>query len=434
MNPKITWLTASWLLAAGLVSAQESLRNSLAGDAAAAAQRLQAASPNYTCKAGDFKLLMAPSLETDYNDNVTLVKTNTQQDFILKPLLQLAGRYPITQQNLLTFSVRAGYDEYLEHGQDSAPRLNSDSLLSFDMRIKDFVSHFHDRFSYFQDPSTEASVAGTAVYGGLMNAAGLSSAWDLEDLSLTLGCDHQNFVSSSGQFSYLNRSSELPLSRAAFKLRPNLTVGVEGGASFTTYDQEVLNDNQSYSAGLYADWKPDSLLHLVPRAGYVTYQFQHTSQSAQVFYFGRPALAESIETQDLNTCYADLTVSHKINDSASYALSAGHEIRPGIQADAIEDWYVRPRVTWTMVKDLGLNTSLFYERGKQGAGSVMGNLVETYDWYGGELILSYPLMKKRFMKKLLLGLHYRLTFRSSDIPSREYAQNMVGIILAYRPL
>src|ERR1039458_4278145 len=216
------------LLAATLAPAQDALRNSLAGDAAAAAQRQQMASQLYTVKAADFRLLVVPSLEMDYNDNVTLSKAGAQSDFILKPLVQFTGSYPVTQQNLLSFSAGVGYDEYLEHSQYSAFRVNSDSQLSFDMRIKDFLINFHDRFSYSQDPSAEASLAGTALYGGLMNTAGLATTWDLEDVVLTLGYDHQNFLSSSGQFSYLDRSSELPLARAGFKLRPDLTVGVEG--------------------------------------------------------------------------------------------------------------------------------------------------------------------------------------------------------------
>lgn len=425
------------LLAAGLACAQDALRYSLAGDAAAEAQRQQQASQQasglYTYKAGDFRLLAVPSLELDYNDNITLVKTGTQSDFILKPLLQVTGSYPISQQNLLSFTVGVGYDEYLEHSQYSAFRVDSDSLLSFDMRIKDFLINFHDRISYSQDSGTEAALAGTAVYGGLVNGAGLSTTWDLEDVTLTLGYDHQNTVSSSGEFSYLNYSSELPLARAGFRFRPDLTAGVEGSASFTTYDQEVLNDNQSYSAGLYADWNPGLYFHVQPRAGYTIYQFQHTSQSAQIYDLslsGAPILAppgESIQTADLDSWYADLTVSHEISKAASYGFSAGHEIRLGIQSDVIEDWYFRPNITWTIFKDLGLNTSLFYEHGNEGVGNVTGNLTETYDWYGGALMVSYPLMKK-----LKLSLNYRLTLRSSDIPSMEYTQNLVGLRLTYQ--
>jgi hypothetical protein len=247
---------------------------------------------------------------------------------------------------------------------------------------------------------------------------------------LTAGYDHQNSISSFAEFNYLDYSAELALVRAGFHARPDLTAGAEASASFTTYDYAVLNNNESYSAGAYADWKPGSYFRVQPRAGYTTYQFQHTSQSDQVFNPGGAALGpagESIQTRDLNTWYADLTVTHQASKAASYAFSAGHEIRVGIESDLIEDWYVRPNVTWTIVKDLGLNTSLSYEHGNQGAGNETGNLTETYDWFGGGLSLSYPLMKR-----LMLSLNYRLTLRSSNLPSLEYSQNQVGLRLAYQ--
>jgi hypothetical protein len=428
------WLTASMLLAAGLAPAQDSLRNSLAGDAAAEAQRQQIGSQPYTVKSDDFRLLAVPSLEMDYNDNVSLSKREPQSDFILKPLLQLTGDYPVTQHNLLSFSVGVGWDEYLEHSHYSSFRLNSDSQLSFDMYIKDFWINFHDRFSFVEDPSAEASLAGTAQYGTFMNTAGITTTWDLEDVVLTFGYDHQKSLATSGEFSYLDRSAELPLVRAGFKFNPRLTAGVEGSASFTAYDQAVLNNNQSYSAGLYADWKPGQYLRIQPRAGFTTDQFQHTSRSAQIFNLspsGNQIIApagQSIQTSDLTSWYADLTISHQISQAASYALSAGHEIRPGIQADAVEDWYFRPNITWTIIKDMDLNTSVFYEHGNQGEGNVSGNLTESYDHFGGGLMLGYPLMKK-----VKLGLNYRLTLRSSNVPDRDYAQNIVGITLSYRP-
>ena len=160
-KPRRCWTCVSvfvLLLVAGAARAQESLRNSMAGDAAAEAARQQIASQLYTYKAGDFRLLVVPSVEMDYNDNVNVSKTNAQSDFILKPLVQLTGSYPLTQQNLLSLSVGVGYDEYLEHGSYSALRLNSDSLLSFDMYIKDFWINFHDRFSFFEDPERRTRI------------------------------------------------------------------------------------------------------------------------------------------------------------------------------------------------------------------------------------------------------------------------------------
>jgi hypothetical protein len=255
----------------------------------------------------------------------------------------------------------------------------------------------------------------------------------LEDLVLTVGFDHQNTYSPDTEFIYLNRSSELPLVRAGFRLRPDLTTGVEVTSAFTTYDYAVLNNNQSYSAGVYADWNPGLYLRIQPRVGYSIYQFQHTSEATEISDLtptGIPIIVptgESIQTQDLNTWYADLTVSHEVSKSATYGFSAGHEIRLGVLSDVIEDYYFRPTITWTMVKDVSLSTTPFYEHGTQGAGNVTGNLSENYDWYGGALVASYPLMKR-----LLLSLSYRLTLRSSNIPTREYAQNLVGLRLSYQ--
>jgi hypothetical protein len=426
-------LTASMLLVTRLATAQDSLRNSMAGDAAAAAQSQQQASQLYTYKAGDFKLLIVPAVELDWNDNVNLTKTNAESDFIVQPSLQLTGSYPLTQRNLLSLSVGVSYVDYLHHSTLSGLRVSSDSQLSFDMYIKDFRINFHDRFSLAEDSSTESAVAGTALYGTFMNVAGLSITWDLEDLVFTLGYDHLNSFSPSTEFSYLNRFSELPLARAGLHLRPDLTAGLEATAAFTTYDYAVLNDNQSYSAGVYADWNPGSYLRVQPRVGYTIYQFQHTSESTEISDLsptGIPIIiptGESIQTQDLNAWYVDLTMSHQASKAATYGFSAGHEIRLGILSDVIEDYYFRPNINWTIVKDVGLSTSLFYEHGTQGAGNVTGNFSETYDWYGGSLIASYPLMKE-----LLLSLNYRLTLRSSNIPDREYAQNLVGLRLSYQ--
>ena len=59
--------------------AQEALRDSLAGDAAAEARKIQLESLPYTIKSGDFRLLVVPSLGLDWNDNVNISKTDPEQ-------------------------------------------------------------------------------------------------------------------------------------------------------------------------------------------------------------------------------------------------------------------------------------------------------------------------------------------------------------------
>src|SRR5207253_1126857 len=70
------WLAASIFLASRMASAQEALRNSLASQVTAQARRVQQESGLYTVKAGDFRLLVTPSLRIDWNDNVNVSKSN----------------------------------------------------------------------------------------------------------------------------------------------------------------------------------------------------------------------------------------------------------------------------------------------------------------------------------------------------------------------
>jgi hypothetical protein len=139
-------------------------------------------------------------------------------------------------------------------------------------------------------------------------------------------------------------------------VHPRITTGIEATASWTSYDQTVLNDNTSYSTGVYADWQPGSYFRVQPRAGYTIYQFQQTSQT--------------IQTADYDGWYVDLTVTHAPTESVSYYVSAGHEIRLGIQSDLNDVWYFRPGINWGIIKNTKLHTALFYEHGKQGVANL----------------------------------------------------------------
>ena len=202
--------------------------------------------------------------------------------------------------------------------------------------------------------------------------------------------------------------------RAGFRFHPRLTAGVEATGSFTAYDHPLLNDNTGYSIGLYGTWQPGNYFQLQPRAGFSAYQFDQTSRF--------------IGTGNLNSWYADLTVNHEATKAITYSLSAGREVRLGVLSDAIEDWYCRPGVHWSIIKNVSLQTSFSYEHGKQGAANRFGNLTENYDWFGGNVGISYS-----FIKKLSLALNYRFTIRSSDTTSREYDQNVVGLRMTYYP-
>jgi hypothetical protein len=406
------WLAAS-LLAWGVTApAQDALRDSLAGDAAAEAQRRGEMATAYTIKQGDFRMLVTPSLELDWNDNINLASIGQLQDFIVRPLVGVNLSYPLTYRNVLRLNMGIGYDTYLEHPDYSGVRVLSGSVLSFDTYIKDFRINVHDRFQYTQDAAGQAAVATTGAYGGLDNFAGVSATWDLEDVVLSLGYDHENFIASNAQFDYLNRASELLVTRAGLRVNPALTAGVEGSGSINTYDNSVfLNNSIGYSAGLYGDWHPGHYTDVQLRGGYTEYSFEQSGQVAAA--------------ANANAWYLGLTASQDITETISYSISAGHELILGLQANTVEDWYFRPRINWKLMKNLTFNTSVGYEHGQQLLATQTGSS-ENYDWFWVGVGANYGLTKK-----LMLGLNYRLTKRLSDVGSRDYSQNMVGLRLSY---
>lgn len=406
------WLTTAMLVAGVTAPAQDALRNSLAGDAAAEAQRRTQMEAPYTIKQGDFRMLVTPSLGLEWNDNVNIVSSGQQEDFILRPLVGVGLSYPLTYRNVLRLNAAIGYDIYLEHPNYSGVRVLSGSELSFDTYITDFRINVHDRFQYTRDPAGAAAVAQTGVYGGLDNFAGTSVTWDLEDVVTSLGYDHENFVASSSEFDYLNRASELLVSRAGFRLNPALTAGLEGSGSFTAYDQPIfLNNSTGYSAGLYGDWHPGRFSDVQLRGGYTEYFFEQTSQV--------------LAATDQNAWYLGLTVNHAITEAISYSFSAGHELTLGIQADSVEDWYVRPSINWKFMKDLTFNTAFGYENGQQRLATQTA-ASENFDWFWVGLGANYGLTKR-----LILGVSYRVTERLSNVAERGYLQNIVGLQLSY---
>jgi hypothetical protein len=403
-------------LGTALVNAQEALRTSLAGQEAAEARRRQMENRPYNIKKGDFRLLATPSIGLDWNDNPNLSGATSGSDFMLRPKLDLAASYPLTAHNLLSVNLGVGYDHYFKNDDLSGFRLSSGSAIAFDIFVKDFRIDFHDRFSYSLDAAGRSDIAGTGLFGGFDNTVGVTGDWDLRDLILTLGYDHQDFIASNQQFQSNDRSSEHLVSRAGLKLRPDLITGVEGTASWTSYKTDLLNDSVGYSAGVYGNWSPSSTLSIQPRGGYSLYSFDQTSRYL-------PAV-------DQDSWYIGLTLSHRPREAVDYSLSAGHELRLGAQSDMTEVTYFRPSVTWRILRDLTLRTSVFYEHGQQSLGGPSQALAqEEFDWYGGSLSLGYPLMKR-----LQASLNYRLTFRSSNLesPNRDYTQNVLGLLLTYR--
>lgn len=391
-------------------TAQEALRSSLAGEEAASARRRQRESGTSNVSLGDLRLDISTSLGLEYNDNVTTGRSGAQEDdYIIRPSVDFRGNYPLTQYNYLDVSLGVSYDAYLLHDERSIVRLEPGSQISFDAYLKDIWFNLHDRVSYLHDAASEPGLSGgTGQYGGLHNTAGLSMVWDLQDVTVNLGYDHLNVLSSDQQYEYQNHSSEMPVARVGFRWTPALTTGLEATYSVTDYDQPRLNDNTGYSGGLYADWMPGRALQMGVHGGYSIYDFSQTSQFVQA--------------ASLDSWYVTASVQHRISEAISYGVTAGRETRLGVQSDTTQAWFVRPGAQWAIRNGITLHSNFSYESGTQGA-SLVGE--SSYEHYATGLGASFQLLKK-----LTLSTDYRLSLRSSK-GAQGYAQNVVGLRLNY---
>src|SRR5436853_1730173 len=269
----IALFAMSMLIGIGGVFAQDAIRPSLAGQAASDARQQDVSRIPYNLLLGPVRFRVGASVGVEYNDNVNYsddgtfvipnptgpgtitISASPQDDVIVTPNLTLDMIWPITQLNTLRLDLGIGYSFYLDHSNYNTDNIliAPKSQLAFDIFVGDFRINIHDRMQLQQDPIQEGALSNVQDYGRFENTAGVSVLWDLNKILLQIGYDHYNFVSTTSAFDYLDRNSEMLQGSAAFIINPTLTVGAEGNAVFTRFDQNILNDNEDYSLGGFVE-------------------------------------------------------------------------------------------------------------------------------------------------------------------------------------
>ncbi len=384
----------------------------MAEQAPVAANSVQPEGQPYTFKSGDFRLVVSPTLNLSWNDNVFLTHSNREDDFIIQPAMGFNATYPLTDRNLLNLNLTAGYTFYCNHPDLDSFYLGSGSQLSLDVFVKDFHFNFHDSFSYTENGSAQPAVSDTGAYGTFQNTSGVLGTWDYGDVTATLSYDHQITEATSSQFAQTDASSELFASSLGLKVYPHVTLGGEATGTIMVYQQQALNNNNGWSVGVYGEWTPDAYFSVKPRVGYTVSYFQQTSQL--------------VPASDQDSWYADLTITHQPTRVLTYSLSAGHELQSGVESDALEDYYARANLTWNIMKNVSIGTPISYEYGSQKGGQLSTAYGENFSYYNAGLNVSWSPMTR-----LTTSLSYQLTVRASDISTGEYAQNVIGLNLAY---
>lgn len=402
----VLFLLLPLLSAAQVALSQDTVRPSLAGELASEARQQDVSRIPYNLMAGPIRFRIGASVAVEYNDNINLAEVRTEEDVIIRPNVNVNATWAVTQLNTLRLDIGLGYAFYLDHSNanTNGVLLTPNSQIAFDIFVSDFRINIHDRFSLQQDPVQEGALSNVVDYGRFENTAGLSVLWDLNKLLLTLGYDHYNYVSTVQDFDYLNRNAEMVSGTIDFVVNPTTSIGAEGNAVFSYYDQHVLNDATDYSVGGFAEAQITNNLKLRVAGGYQAIKFDHNGVVG--------------DTHDLADYYVNLLVTHRVNTIVTQSVSAGHESQLGVNSNYITLNYVRHTVTWNVIRNTLLSTEFFFEDADDSGGFIN----EHFTRLGGAISVGYQLTPH-----VTLGLRYQHTTKDSDVALRDYNQNRVSV-------
>lgn len=407
-----------------MLRAQDAIRPSLAGEAAAEARRQSLDRIPYNLLAGPIRFRVSATAGLEYNDNVNYAEVRTQEDLIFRPQVNLNAIWPVTQLNTLRLDIGLGYAFYLDHSEynTNAILLAPSSALSFDVFVGDFRINFHDRFSLEQDPIGEPGLSNVADYGRFQNTAGVSVLWDLNRAVVTLGYDHYTFIATNDTFEYLDREAEILLASLSIAATSTTGIGIEGTYVNTRYDQDLLNDSNTYSVGAFLETQLTNYLKLRVAGGYQMIDFDSSTVVLGPFppgvLPGGATFATFTDDGNLSDFYVNLLLSHRINAAITQRLSVGHESQLGVNSNYIKLNYIRHTATWNIINRTLLATDLFYEDAEDSGGFIDEHLQR----YGGAISLGYQLTRH-----VTIGARYQHTRKDSDVPLRDYIQNRVSL-------
>ncbi len=397
--------------AASISYAQDAIRPSLAGEETSEARQQDVSRIPYNLMVGPVRFRLSATVGVEYNDNVNYAEVGKQSDWIFTPNVNVDAIWPITQLNTLRLDLGLGYGIYLDHSNyDTRGILIApNSQLAFDVFVGDFRINFHDRMSLQQDPIQEGALSNVANYGRFENTAGVSVLWDLNKVLLTVGYDHYTYVSTTSAFDYLNRNAEELSGSAAYVITPTIRVGLEGNGVFTYYNDNVLNDSTTFSAGGFGETEITNNIKVRVAGGYQEIDFDHN----YINFFG----AQFMDHSDLHDFYANILATHRLNAQISQTVSAGHENQLGVDSNYITLNYVRHTVNWNVFRGTLLSTEFFYEDAEESGGVVD----EHFHRIGGAATLGYQLTPH-----VTLGLRYQYTTKDSNVALRDYDQNRIS--------
>lgn len=366
---------------------------------------------------------LSAGLRGVYVDNVFLTHTGTSDDFVIVPEVDVAAFFPIGQSNTVVIDVGIAYDYYTKNTSlnSSAPLINPNSELAFNIRSGDFTFRPSEKFSYQESPVYDYggqfyNVYNSGRFARFNNIAGLLVTWDQHDLVTSAGYFHENLWANGSTYNYIDHSSELFNADAILTINPWLKTGVEGFGSINNFDNTPLYDTWRARVGPTFRMSPSRFIKIRLGAGYE--RIEYDSSEAPTFGL----------TPE-NTYYAYGSIEHQINQFMSHTLEASHDNQLGFNAANLEGTHLSYFFTWHPRQRLTLSPRVSVGWYNESFGSSASTTLyhETFTYVLAGFSALYE-----FDKHWQAHLSWDYRLKDSDIVSDGYAQNQVAIELLYR--
>ena len=296
----------------------------------------------------------------------------------------------------------------------NAPMVNPDSELGFNLFVGDFHIRLHEKFSYQETLFINTTPNGqdllfnfnnVGVFSRWDNFAGFNVDWDLDKVILSVGYDHEDFVSTTASFDYLSRASDLFSGSASFLLGDAAKIGLESQAGLHRYDTEsTLDDHWQARGGPFVDVRLPEGIKLRAGGGYDTAQYDAAGAGS-----------------DFSTYYAYGRASQETR-FFTHALSAGHEHFLGDNANNLETTYLRYSISSAVVEhvELGANASVHFDK------EFGGPFTEKFTYYVIGLKAGYQIHKN-----WRTDFGYEFLLKNSDLPFRDFYRSRVTVGVTY---
>lgn len=393
--------------------AQEAIRMSLAGEASAEARRRAATSFNYyNLKLGPVAWRFEASAGVQYHDNITYSQYAPKSDFILRPQLDTAMRWTLTERNTLNLNFGVGYLKYLKYPEYDRFNIDPNSEIGFDLYVGDFLFNVHDRVGIRTDAGEIPMAVSQGNYQRFENIAGVATHWDLNTLILSAGYDHADYVSLNSVLRLADGSSEIVFARGSVSLSSESTIGPEVGVTSVDYTDVRVSDAIQYSAGAFYQSRLSAHIEGRVRAGY-TYYVTETN----------PLMADK---QYQGNVYGDLSLSHRVSDWMTHSVAVGHQVRTGLEYGSrtrpLTVTYANWNPSWRFLHEFQLTSPMSFQYGEE-----EGGLSEQFTYWSVGVNLS-----RMLSSKLSGRISYRFLAKDSNLRGGDYAANIVSLIFRYR--